>query len=410
MLYKPLIYVGSYFGLFSAIFFLITLFENRKRLSKTAKKFPSATIIIPAYNEEKTVAATIKSVLALDYPKDKLKILVIDDGSTDNTLSIARQFENSRLSVFTKKNEGKGATLNFGISKCSTELIAPLDADSFVEKDALKKMVGYFEDGEVMAVTPALKVYVKDKMNILQKIQAMEYLLGVFLRKVFGFIGAIHVTPGPLSIYRKTFFDRHGGYDEHNAAEDMEIAMRIQSLNYKIENAVDAEVRTVVPSGFIPLFKQRIRWFSGFIETMWKYKCLFGPKYGDLGIFSLPAAILSTVLLITLTFYMLSSLLSNTVRSVFNLQAINFDVLPLIKAIKFSSFYINFEPIMLFSVLGLCVAIIIINVAKLISKEKQGIKTSYIYYIMFYWPLMAFWWLAAVFMLLTKRKVGWKTK
>ncbi len=411
MIGDMLLYTSTYFGLFLAIFFLLTLFENKEKLKdKIPKRFPSITIIIPAYNEEKTIEATLRAALAADYPKKRLKVFVVDDGSTDNTYNLAKQFESPRLEVFTKRNEGKGATMNFGLSKCRTELVASLDADSLISEDALKKMVGYFEDPQIMAVIPSLKVYTTNKMNLLQKIQAIEYILGVFLRKIFGFMGAIYVTPGPLSIYRKSFFDRHGGYDENNMTEDIEVALRMQSLHYKIDNVPDAEVRTIVPESFIPLLKQRLRWFAGFIENIWEYRRLFGIKYGDLGFFFLPSAIMSITLLVLLTFYFFSGMLTTALKNFFNFQAINFDILTLIKTFRFDSFFISTKPIMLFSVLALIAAILIVNVAKIISKEKQSIKQSYLLYILLYWPLFTFWWVGASLIVVMRRKVGWRTK
>lgn len=412
MLYKPLIYVSSYFGLFSAILFLLTMFENRNRLKNPVpKRLPTITIAVPAYNEEKTIIQTIKSLLSLDYPKKKLKIFVIDDGSTDNTYNLVKQLESAQVKVFTKKNEGKGVALNVALSKCSTEFFASFDADSFVSRETLKKMVGYFEDPNVMAVTPSLKVYSSSKFTVLQRIQAIEYLLGAFLRKVFGLMGAIHVTPGPLSIYRKAFFDKYGGYDEKNITEDIEVALRIHSLNYQIENSADAEVRTIAPASFVPLFKQRIRWFVGFIENVWRYKQLFGLKHGDLGLFFLPAAIISVVLVISLTIYLMYSTTTSSFKNFINLQSINFDILTIIKNIKLDSFFINTEPILFLSVLGLIAAILIVNIAKEISKEKDRIKKAYVFYMLFYCPLFTLWWLSSAVIILTRKKINsWKTK
>ena len=177
-----LMYVVAYFGLFTAIFFLLTMFENKKELKNPKpKKLPTVTIVVPAYNEEKTISKTLQSLLNLNYPKNKLEIIAVDDGSTDNTYKAAKQFTSQGVKVYKKKNTGKADSLNFALKKSKGELFAALDADSFANPDCLKKMIGYFNDPKIMAVTPSLKVY-KPK-NMLQKIQYVEYLIGIFLRK-----------------------------------------------------------------------------------------------------------------------------------------------------------------------------------------------------------------------------------
>jgi cellulose synthase/poly-beta-1,6-N-acetylglucosamine synthase-like glycosyltransferase len=114
-----LIWVVAYFGLFTGTFFLLTLWENPKRLRnpRLPEDLPSVTVAVPAYNEEKTIAKTVESLLALDYPKRLLKIMVIDDGSTDRTYEVAMRFEKRGVTVLTKKNSGKAAALNLAISR-----------------------------------------------------------------------------------------------------------------------------------------------------------------------------------------------------------------------------------------------------------------------------------------------------
>jgi len=403
-----LIYSVAYFGLFTAIFFLITIYENKHKLKvPKISKYYKVSIMVPAYNEEKTIKKTIKSLLNLDYPKDKLEILVIDDGSTDNTYKIAKQFEGKNLKVCKKKNEGKGATLNFGLKKISGELVGSLDADSFVSKNALKRMIGYFEDKDVMAVTPSLKVHSPKK--ILQKIQMIEYLIGIFLRKVFAFLGSIHVTPGPFSIYRKSFFDKYGGYDEHNITEDIEIAFRIQSKKYIIENSETASVYTVSPSSFKGLLRQRIRWYVGGAQNAINYRNLFGIKHGNLGLFILPGSFISVFLVVVSMFYFLYKFVDNTSRNLINYYQIKFDILTLLD-LKLDSFYFNISTVMLLSVLSILAGILIVYTAKKISKENTKIKISYIFYLLFYWVLFGFWWFMSGIYKIFGKEIEWRRK
>lgn len=404
-----LIYVVSYFGLFTAIFFFSALLDNRDKLkTPKIKEYAKVSVIVPAYNEEATILKTIKSLLNLDYPKDKLEIIVVDDGSTDGTLRIAKSIKNSNVKVFTKKNGGKGSALNFGLKMCAGKFVAALDADSFVASNALKKMLGYFEDKDVMAVTPSLKVY-KPK-NFLQRIQLIEYLIGIFLRKIFAILDSIHVAPGPFSIFRKEFFDRYGGYDENNLTEDIEIALRIKSKKFKIENAADAIVYTLTPPSFTGLLKQRLRWYYGFMENVLHYRHLFSRKYSNLGVFILPAAFISVALVIVVLFYAIFRFITRTlVQNYKNLSSINFDFSRLFD-FHFDPFFVNLNSVAVLSILCLIIGICMIIMAKKISKETSRIKFSYLSYLLFYWVLFGVWWLTAIFYKVSGRKVVWRHK
>jgi len=403
-------YGVAYFGLFTAMFFLLTLFENRKNISNpSTKRLPSVSVTVPAYNEENTISKTVKSLLDLDYPKDKLQIIVVDDGSEDKTYQIAKKFEKQGVKVFTKKNQGKATALNFALKKSKTELFGALDADSFVKKDALKKMIGYFEDKKIMAVTPSLKVY--DPKSLLQKIQYIEYLMGIFLRKVFAFLGSIHVTPGPFTIYRKSFFKKYGGYDKYNLTEDIEIALRVQSKGYEIENSVDASVYTVAPAKFRPLLKQRLRWYIGFIENVVRYKQLFNPKkFGNLGFFILPGSFISVLLVIVTLFYSAYKFLIRTlIQNFLNLKSVGFNLSHLLN-FELDLFYFSLSSKIFISIILLLFGISTIYIAKILSKEKIKIKFLYIPYLVFYWMLFGFWWIAAGIYTVLGKRVEWGQK
>ena len=166
VLYYIAVGLISYFGLFTTVFFIMTFIEYKKKLqdpyvNPTDKNLPKVSILVPAYNEEKAIVRTIKSLQELNYPKDKVEIMVIDDGSNDRTYELSKKLakEDSRIIVYTKQNGGKGSALNYGIAKAKGEFIISMDADSFASKDALIHMIGYFQDKKVMAVTPSMTLY-----------------------------------------------------------------------------------------------------------------------------------------------------------------------------------------------------------------------------------------------------------
>ena len=396
---STLFYVTAYISLFTSMFFLYTFWDNYSSSMKRAPpaKIPKVTVVVPAFNEQECIAATIESLLKLNYPKEKLEIIVVDDGSTDKTYEIAKKYDGGNVRVFTKKNGGKGSALNFAIKKSKGEFVGALDADSFVHPDALINMVGYFEDPNIMAVTPALKVY--NKNSILPKIQVVEYLMGVFLRKVFAMLGSIHVTPGPFTIYRKFFFKQYGGYDEKNITEDIEIALRIQSKNYQIENAMDACVYTMSPTGFRELLWQRVRWYLGFIDNVLNHKNLFGFKHGILGVLVLPMAFFSVALAVGAFFFTSVLFAINLRDQISGLSAINYDVIPLIKA-YFEHFHLNFiftsNMFFLIVLLGLSVVMLYLAIKKSFETGNKHLIISYGIYMFLYWILFSIWWIAAL--------------
>src|SRR3989344_9002219 len=266
-------YIFLFASLNFEVFLLITYFENRldmkgedAMIALGVKKYPSVTIIVPCWNEETTVSKTIHSLLSLDYPKNKLKIMIVDDGSTDKTWQNVQKFRNNpQIEMYSKENGGKYTALNFGLDKLSTDLVGCLDADSYVDKDALKHIVTYFEDKETMAVAPSVKLW--QPKGPLQLMQKVEYGFGIFTRKMFHYLQAVYITPGPFSIFRKEVFERLGGYKHAHNTEDIEIALRMQKNGYKIAHAHNAFVYTVAPNRIKPLLKQRVRWSHGFIKN-----------------------------------------------------------------------------------------------------------------------------------------------
>src|SRR3989344_6927987 len=227
--------------------FLLLLFKNRKDLfshSLSKENLPSISILIPAYNEEKTIAGTIESVMNLDYPEDKKEIIVLNDGSTDKTKEIASVFKN--IQVITKPNSGKADSLNFGINIAKNEYIGIVDADCYHERDALLKVMNCFkEDPNIEAVTSAVRV--QNQKTMLGKLQVIEYTLIAWARKLLEYINSVYVTPGPLSVYKKKTLQELEGFDSKNLTEDIELAWRILRRKHRIKMCLSARVYTVVP-------------------------------------------------------------------------------------------------------------------------------------------------------------------
>lgn len=267
------------------------------------------SVIVPAYNEEKTIGATLQAILDNGYPKDKLEIIVVNDGSTDGTVEVVKKYKG--VILLDKPNSGKADSVNKAIKKSKHEFIAIIDADSYPQKNALKEIMKYFADDKVGGVTGA--ALVKNRNNLLEKCQAMEYVLIAWTRKSLDAVHSVFVTPGALSVYRRTALeDIGGGFDTKVMTEDIEIAWNLLRHKWKTRMAIRAKVFTSAPSKVKAWYNQRIRWNVGGFQTLVKHWALFGKKeYNMFGVFVIPFFISHLVISFTGFFVFLWVMFSN---------------------------------------------------------------------------------------------------
>jgi len=402
-----IMYLASFISLYVIILLLIIFWGNKNNITKLKllKNYPKVCIIMPCFNEEKTVANSIHSLLNLDYPQNKLEIIIVDDGSTDRTYEQAEKLlKYSQVKLFRKANGGKWTALNYGLEKTKAKFVGCLDSDSFVDPQALKLIMAHFVNNEIMVVTPSIKVY--RPQNILERVQRVEYISGIFLRKSLTFLDSLTVTPGPFSIYRKKVFEKLGPFRSGHHAEDMEMGMRIQSKNYRIANAPEACVYTVSPSSFMALYRQRQRWYSGFVKNAWDYRYIFmNKKYEDLGLFVLPIATLTVLVFIIAALHSLFSLIQATVNQFVIWQAIDFN---LTKAtLNLDWFFINTSALLFIGSSILIFGAIMILYGQKMSNEKQGIAKDFLLYTFIYGPFLLIWWLGVIQRILSNKQYKW---
>ena len=291
-----IIYLGYIFiSLYFMSFFIIIYLRNRKDLFKSPKaiKHYSLSLLIPVYNAEDVIEKTINSVFNSKY--ELFEVIAINDGSVDKTEEKIKKLmkKYSKLKLISKKKSGKADSLNQGIKKAKGELIAVVDADSYPNPDAISKMVGFFNDEKVAAVTNAIMV--KNKKKFLEILQAFEYSVIAWTRKLLDYVDCVYVTNGPLSIYRATALRQIGGFDPKNMTEDIEVTWHLISEGYTTKMCLNAKTYTIVPSTFKEWKKQRIRWNIGGLQTVFKYKSFFLRK-NMLGYFILPFFVVSMIL------------------------------------------------------------------------------------------------------------------
>jgi len=380
----------SFMAMYFLFLFLLIYIQNRTRVMEAPKSKvnPTLSIVIPCFNEQETIKDVIENLIHSDYGNLK-KIIVVDDCSTDNSYKIIKECAKKYkevMAVKTPKNTGRASgAKNYGAQFVKTDLIGFSDADSFPEKDAIDKMVGFFNDKKVGAVTS--RVLVKNRDGFIQRLQAIEYKVIAFTRKLLGFVDGVYVTNGPLSIYPKKIFDEVGGFDEKNLTEDIEITWHIVSKGYAARMALSAKVYSVVPSNFKIWFRQRIRWNVGGLQTISKYKHTWF-RYGMVGSFILPFFTLSWTLAIfglgVLAYRVSRALIIQYLQTTYSVQA---------HTAIFTLQEINMAPSVLifFGIATLIMSLSFTGLALLYSREQEfkrhglmGVLIFMFVYLLFY--------------------------
>lgn len=392
------------------VILLYSYFENRKKIKNEedldVTYYPTVTVAVPCWNEETTLAATLDSLLALNYPKDRLSIIIVDDGSYDGTLLIAREYEAKYpelITAVTKQNGGKHTAVNMALEMSKSELFGCLDADSFVGELTLLTIVSYFEHHpEAKAVTPC--IHVRNPKTLIQRMQAIEYLMGVFLRKAFGQLDAIQVTPGPFSIFKREVFTQIGGYRKAHNTEDYEITLRMHKARLKVMNSHKALVYTVGPSTARGFFFQRLRWARGFLENSLDYREMFFKKeYGNFGMFTLPMAFLFVFYGLYAAAFAVYTTVSHYVVVI--QRWVTVGIHPRVP--NFDFFYFNTTVIAFVVMVMLTMFLLVLYIGSTLSDDKQELYKNFpVFFVMypFFVPLYLG---RAVFDTFAKRKNEW---
>ncbi len=330
--------VSLYFVIFWFLVFLDR--DSSAPVSKKLRKYPFVTVVVPCLNEEKYLAATVESALTLRYPRNKYEVLIIDNGSTDRTAEVAQELVKKHsgfdLQFVKLTKRGKGVALNEGIARARGEFFVCLDVDSFVDEDALLKILPHFDEDENLgAVLPCMKVY--QPKTWLQKVQYCEYTINMYYKWLMSNINCVHVAPGPFSVYKTQVLKDIGGFHEKALTEDLEITYRMQAHHHVIKQLLDTYVYTMVPATLKEWYKQRNRWFKGTMHTTWDYRrLLFNKEYGDFGMIQLPMVFISGVLSVIMFSLSAFYFFKPHVEYVVDLSYVGFDVLTFLKHFGFS--------------------------------------------------------------------------
>ncbi|WP_081756678.1 DUF2062 domain-containing protein [Gorillibacterium massiliense] len=249
---------------------------------------PAVSVVIAAYNEEAVICKTIGSILDSDYPH--LEIIVIDDGSTDETSKVVEErfSENDRVRLIRKANGGKASAVNAGFREASGTIIVAFDADTLISSDAISLLVSRFRDEKVAAVSGNVRI--GNTGNLLTIWQHIEYVTGFNLeRRAFDRLNCISVVPGAIGAWRKSAVIEAGLYSEDTLAEDADLTLSLLTAGYRVYYEERALAYTEAPEDVRSLSKQRFRWTYGTLQCLWKHrKSLFNRRQPALGFIGMP--------------------------------------------------------------------------------------------------------------------------
>ena len=256
---------------------LAYLYVNEYTFLEENSFSPFVSIIVPAYNEAKVLKQSLQSLLNLNYRN--YEIIVVNDGSTDNTSEIAESFVGYRqgklnqikITLINKENGGKANALNAGIKYSNAEFVLCMDGDSQLSPDSLKRAARHFKDQKIGAVAGNVKVL--NRKKFLTDLQALEYIEGLNMaRSAQSYIRAVNIIPGPIGLFRKSAIIHAGFYSSDTFAEDADLTLKILAKGWKIYYEPRAISFTEAPASFQQLLKQRYRWTRGIIQSIRKHK------------------------------------------------------------------------------------------------------------------------------------------
>lgn len=283
------------------LFFILAFFAHergRRRPVPLSAELPPVSILVPAHNEGGTIEAALRSLLDLDFPG--IEIIVVDDGSTDETLERAKSFEGvydaHKVRVYTKPNGGKWSALNYAFHRSTSELILCVDADSRLEPQALRRLAARMSDPRVVAV--AGQVRVRNRVNLLTRLQGLEYVIANGLvRMAQSLTGTVLVVPGPIGLFRRAALEEvyirfgsrgpaagpgqvDGPFEGDTFAEDFDLSLALLALGGECVYETHAVSQTKAPDWSFRLISQRYRWCRGTIQVLRKYwrRCRVEPE------------------------------------------------------------------------------------------------------------------------------------
>lgn len=288
---------------------------------------PKVSIVVPVKNEEKVIENCIKSLLKINYPKNRMEIVIATDGNTDRTLKICKKYEPKIKIMETKPTNCKAEALNAVIPKLKGEIIAVFDADCIVGKDCIMNAVKKFSDKKIMGINGYLNPY-NTNQNIITRMISIETNFTLFQEYIFTKLNLNINLLGRNMFLRKSIFKKLKGFDENSFLEDIELSTRMRNYNYKTVFEPNAITNDECPFSFRGVLKQKLRFFRGVIRIgrNKKYKAkkdfLEDMAHGFNVYLSSLSSIMLILMIFNLLFFRPSSLIINLTLSLVSLETL----------------------------------------------------------------------------------------
>jgi cellulose synthase/poly-beta-1,6-N-acetylglucosamine synthase-like glycosyltransferase/peptidoglycan/xylan/chitin deacetylase (PgdA/CDA1 family) len=263
-------------GVLAGLRALLLVVAARRHRRRGDRRWPAGpdgvdgpvTVIVPAYNEAAGIEPAVRSLAASDIP---VEVIVVDDGSTDDTSAIVESLALPNVVLIRQDNAGKPAALNAGIAAASHDLVVMVDGDTVFEPDTVRRLIQPFADPRIGAVSGNAKV--ANRSGLLGRWQHIEYVVGFNLdRRMYDLAECMPTVPGAVGGFRRSALVEVGGVSEATLAEDTDLTMALCRRGWRVVYEPTAIAWTEAPASVGALWRQRYRWSYGTMQAMWKHR------------------------------------------------------------------------------------------------------------------------------------------
>lgn len=412
-------YIFLFIALYFQIFFLVNYLENfdffnlnkKEKKGKTAllpkDNLPLVSIIVACWNEQGTLEDTVKSIFDSEYRNDRIQLLLVDDGSSDDTWKVMQQYKSSNnIIILSKENGGKFTAINYALGFATGDLIATVDADTFLDQQALPFMVERFLNDPDLDAVGATIVLHKPK-TFTQMAQSVEYHMFAFTKLILAKMHGALVVPGAFSMYRSSVFKKIGLFKEAHLLEDLELTFRMQESGMRVGQSRDAIAYTNAPATVGSLFKQRIRWGYGFIKNSYDYRHLiYNKDQGDFGAFTLPMSIFSYIAIVITFVFSWFVVVRAIVRSLIQASLVGWSTVFQFNGFDISSISAQ-ASVFITIILYISVIFMIFSGKRLVSDYSKNPLPVFVFFLL-YSVIVPFWVLKSIYNSIFDKEVSWR--
>lgn len=280
-----------------AFWFQVQVARRRRSGARTLlNEWPTVSIIVPAYNEASVIENCVRSIQLTTY--DRYDVVLVDDGSSDDTLELMKALAVSdcRITVLSQENAGRGAALNLGLRHSTGEVLVFADADCIFSRHTVKRMLQGFADRRTGAVCGDDRPVTLDRVQA-RTLALISHVGTGLVRRAQTVMGFLPIVSGTIGAFRRSVLNAVGPFREDTVGEDLELTWRVHRAGYGVVFAPKALVYVESPSTIRALWRRRVRWARGLLQTLRTHKDMIGSiRRGRFGAYLLFNALTMVVL------------------------------------------------------------------------------------------------------------------